>query len=100
VTIYARVQRLVSVVKTATVLEACITEEQRSVVRVLRIKELSAKDINRKMFPFYGGKCLSRKAVHNWVANVLLMTEEVETEVGKWLRQQSKTCMLRVSTDC
>jgi hypothetical protein len=33
------------------------------------------------MFPAYGGKCLSRKAVHNWVAN-----EEVETELRKWMR--------------
>jgi hypothetical protein len=29
-------------------------------------KELSAKDIRREMFPVYGGKCLSRKAIHNW----------------------------------
>jgi hypothetical protein len=36
------------------------------------------------MLPAYGGKCLSRKAVHNWV------NDEVETEVRKWLRQQSK----------
>jgi hypothetical protein len=26
-------------------------------------KGLSAKDINKEMFPVYGGKCLSRKAV-------------------------------------
>jgi hypothetical protein len=30
-------------------------------------KELSAKDIHKEMLPVYGGKCLSRKAVHNWV---------------------------------
>jgi transposase len=30
-------------------------------------KELNAKDIHKAMFPVYGGKCLSRKAVHNWV---------------------------------
>jgi ribosomal protein S25 len=30
-------------------------------------KELQAKDINKDMFPVYGGKCLWRKAVHNWV---------------------------------
>jgi hypothetical protein len=28
---------------------------------------LSAKDINKEIFPVYGGKCLSRKAVHNWL---------------------------------
>jgi hypothetical protein len=30
-------------------------------------KGLNAKDINKEMFPVYGGKCLSHKAVHNWV---------------------------------
>jgi hypothetical protein len=30
-------------------------------------KTLNAKDIHKEMFPAYGGKCLSRKAVHNWV---------------------------------
>jgi hypothetical protein len=34
---------------------------------------LSAKDVHREMYPVYGGKCLSRKAVHNWEANVSLM---------------------------
>jgi hypothetical protein len=27
---------------------------------------LSAKDIHKEIFPVYGGKCLMRKAVHNW----------------------------------
>jgi hypothetical protein len=30
-------------------------------------KGLTAKDIHKEIFPIYGGKCLSRKAVHNWV---------------------------------
>jgi hypothetical protein len=30
-------------------------------------KDLNAKDILVEMFPLYGGKCLSRKALHNWV---------------------------------
>jgi hypothetical protein len=30
------------------------------------------------VFPVYGGKCLSRKAVHNWVANILLMTKRLK----------------------
>jgi hypothetical protein len=45
------------------------------------------------MFPVYGGKCLSRKAVHNWVEKFsqrLADDEEVETELRKWLRKQSK----------
>jgi hypothetical protein len=43
-------------------------------MRFLWAKGLEAKDIHKEMFPVYGGKCLSRKAVHNWVANVFLMT--------------------------
>jgi hypothetical protein len=30
-------------------------------------KELNVKDIHKELFHVYGGKCLSRKAVHNWV---------------------------------
>jgi hypothetical protein len=30
-------------------------------------KWLNAKDIHKEMFPVYAGKCLSRKAVHNWI---------------------------------
>jgi hypothetical protein len=37
-------------------------------------KRLNAKDIHKEMFAVYGGKCLSRKAVHSGVANVSLMT--------------------------
>jgi hypothetical protein len=51
----------------ATVLEVCDTEEQRSVVRFLWAKGFNAKNIHTEMFPLYGGKCLSRKVVHNWV---------------------------------
>jgi hypothetical protein len=50
----------------ATVLEYT-TEEQRSVVRFLWARGLNAKHVHKEMFPVYGGKCLSRKAVHNWV---------------------------------
>jgi hypothetical protein len=49
----------------ATVLEDCTTKEQYSVLRFLWAKGLSAKDINKGMFPVYGGKCLLRKVVHN-----------------------------------
>jgi transposase len=50
-----------------TMLEECTIEEQHSVVLLLWAKGLSAKDIHKEMFPIYGGKCLSHKAVHNWV---------------------------------
>jgi hypothetical protein len=56
-------------------------------------KGLNAKDIHKEMFPVYSGKCLSCKAVHNWVekrGKLFADDEEVETEVRKWLRQQSK----------
>jgi hypothetical protein len=43
-----------------TMLEECITEEQRSVVL------LNAKDIHEELFPVYVGKCLSRQAVPPW----------------------------------
>jgi hypothetical protein len=36
-------------------------------------KGLNAKDIHQEMFPVHDEKCLSRKAVYNWVANVSLM---------------------------
>jgi hypothetical protein len=47
----------------ATVLEECITEEQRSIVRFYGQKDSMQKI--KEMFPVYGGKCLSRKAVHS-----------------------------------
>jgi hypothetical protein len=31
------------------------------------VKGLNAKNIRKEIFPVYGGKCLSRKAVHNCV---------------------------------
>jgi hypothetical protein len=45
-------------------------------------KRLNARDIHKEMFPVYGGKCLSRKAVHNWVEK-RFTDEEIETEVRK-----------------
>jgi transposase len=50
-------------------LEQCTTEEQRPVSRSFMGKGLKAKDIRKEMLPVYGGKCLSRKAVHDWVKN-------------------------------
>jgi hypothetical protein len=50
-----------------TVLEECNTEERRSLVILLWAKGLSAKDIDKEMIPVYGGKGLSRKAVHSWL---------------------------------
>jgi hypothetical protein len=44
------------------------------------------ENIHKEMFPVYGGKRLSRKTVHNWVANVSLADDEVvETTVKRLL---------------
>jgi hypothetical protein len=53
----------------AIVLEECSTEEQYFVVRFLWTREHDAMDIYKQIFPVYGGKCLSYKAVHNQVEN-------------------------------
>jgi hypothetical protein len=55
--VHAHVQRLVSVVKMATVLEEYNNEEQRSIV----LKD-SMQRIFIKQSPVYGGKYLLRKA--------------------------------------
>jgi hypothetical protein len=62
--VHALVQRLVSVVKMATVLEVCTTENQRFVVRFLWAKGLNTNHAHKEMFALYCGKCSSRKAVH------------------------------------
>jgi hypothetical protein len=43
----------------------CTTEEKRSIVRVLLAEGIKAKNVHEEMYPLYGGKCLSRKAVPN-----------------------------------
>jgi hypothetical protein len=45
-------------------------------------KGFNAKDIHKELIPVYGGKCLSRKAVHNWAANVSLMTKKLKQRCG------------------
>jgi hypothetical protein len=51
----------------ATELATYTTEEKRSVVGFLWAKGLNVMDIHKEMFPVYGGNCLSRKPVQNWV---------------------------------
>jgi hypothetical protein len=61
----------------------CTTEKKHFVVRFfLCAKGLKANDIHKEMFPVYGGKCLSRKAAHNWVADVSLMTKRLKRKCG------------------
>jgi hypothetical protein len=78
---HAHVQRLVSTVKMVTMLEGCTTEEQCSVVHFLWAKGFN-EDINKEMFPVYGGQCLMCKAVHSWVTNILLMTMRLKQRCG------------------
>jgi hypothetical protein len=52
-------------------------------------KELNAKDIHKEMFSVWGGKCLSGKALC-LSGKSFPDDEEIQTEVRKWLRQQSK----------
>jgi hypothetical protein len=62
-------------------------------VRVLWANGFNTKDICREMFPVYDGKCLLRKADHKRVEKRdkrFADDEEVEMDVRKWLRQQSK----------
>jgi hypothetical protein len=49
-------------------------------------KVLDAKDIHKEVFPVIGGKCLSRKALHNWAekrGKLLTDDEEVKTDAQK-----------------
>jgi hypothetical protein len=50
----------------AAVLEGCTAKEQHSVA-FLWAKGVNAKNVYKGMFLVHGGKCFSRKAVHNWV---------------------------------
>jgi hypothetical protein len=55
-----------------------------------------AKDVHKENFHVYDGKCLSRKAVHNWVANVTLM-KRLKRRCRSRCDNSQKTSMLRVS---
>jgi hypothetical protein len=82
----------------ATVLEECNTEEQSSVVRFLWPEGYNAKDIQKEIFLIYRGKCLSRKAVQNWVANVSLMKKRLKRRYESGCDNNRNTSMLQVST--
>jgi hypothetical protein len=88
---HGHIQRLISVVKIATVIEECTTEEHRFCLPLFWTKGIHEKYMHGKMFPVCCGKCLSRKAVHKWVEKrgKLFADDErlVVTEVRKWLRQ-------------
>jgi hypothetical protein len=53
---------------------------------------------NKEMFSVYVRKCLLRKAVHNWVANISLMTKRLKQRCGSGSDNSQKTSMLRILT--
>jgi hypothetical protein len=76
-----------------TVLEECIIEEQSSVVFFSGQKNSMQRILTKKCFPFMVGSVLWREAFHNRIeehGKRFADDEEVETEVRKWLRQQSR----------
>jgi hypothetical protein len=90
--VHAYVQRLVSVVKMATVFEGSITGKQRFIMVFFCGQRDSVQRVFITSFHVYDGKCLSRKAVHNWATDVSLMTKRLKPEARKWLRQRSEDC--------
>jgi hypothetical protein len=81
----------------ATVLEEYAANQQLSVVRILWGGELNVKDIHKGIFLASGEHCLSCKGVHCWAKKCdkyFANDEEVETEMRKWLRQQSQVFFL------
>jgi hypothetical protein len=90
---HAHAQRLVSVVKMVTMLGRVYYQRAALLCIFLWAKGLTAKDIHKEMFPVFGGKCTVHKVVHMWVekrGKHFANDKEAETEVQKWLRQQSK----------
>jgi hypothetical protein len=82
----------------AAPLGTCTKIEQRGVVRFLWAKNMKAKDIHKEMLPMYGGHCLSRQAVHNWVQKFSEGRTSIEDEhrVGRiTFRQQPKRIFRR-----
>jgi hypothetical protein len=65
----------------ATVLEEVLPKNRVLLCLFFWAKGLNAKDIHKEVFPFYGAKRLSRKAVHNWIkkrGKFSLMTKELK----------------------
>jgi hypothetical protein len=91
---YTHIRGLVSVVKMATMLEECTTEEQSQVVHFYGQKDSMQRIFINKYVLFMScGKCLSHKVVHTRVEKFSLGRSKVagdETKVRLFLRQKSK----------
>jgi hypothetical protein len=83
----------------ATALEKCTNEEQCSIVSFMSAKRLDAKDIHKEMFPVYGRKCLSRKAVHNWVDKFSQGRSKIAADAQPGA-EVAKTTVKKTSTVC
>jgi hypothetical protein len=59
-------------------------------------KGLNATDIHKETFPVYGGKSLSRKAVHNWVEKFFQERLKVSDDARPGA-EVAETSVLRVS---
>jgi hypothetical protein len=77
-------------VEMATVLEECIWKSSVLLCIFYGQKDSIQRLFTKKTFAVYSGKCLSCKPVHKWVEICGKLFAEVETEVRKWLRQQSR----------
>jgi hypothetical protein len=84
---------LVSVVKMATVLEACTTEEQRFVVRFCGQKDSMQRIFRKKCSLCAVGSVCRVKRFTTWSRNSLndvRKSQMMPDQVRKWPRQQSK----------
>jgi hypothetical protein len=95
--VHAHVQRLVSVVRMATLFEKYNTEEQRSVVRFCGQKDSMQRIFIKKCFLFMLGSVCHVTETRN-VANVSLMTKRLKRTCGSGSDNSQKTSLLRVST--
>jgi hypothetical protein len=64
----------------------------------LRGKRTHAKNINKEMFPVFGGKCLSHKAVCNWVEQFSQERSKVadDAQLGRPVETATEAIMQRV----
>jgi hypothetical protein len=57
---------------------------------------LDAKDTHKEMFPAYGGKCLSRKAVHIWVEKFSQRCSKVADDTRPGVKMSETTVKMLV----
>jgi hypothetical protein len=90
---HALVQKLVLVVKMATVLEDVQPKNSGFFCVFLWTEGLNAKDIHKEMFPVYGGNyfLLNRFTIGSRNSlNVVRKSQMMPDQVREWLRQQSR----------